>query len=92
MQSTEADIIGACCCGTVGCRYPAVPDYVDFAFTTARAAGGDEVKLFYNDYNVASSLGFSQAKSDKMCAAFVLYACSAVLILSVSTHSHHDQP
>lgn len=43
-----------------------MPDYVDFAFTTARAAGGDGLKLFYNDYNVASSAGFSEAKSDKM--------------------------
>lgn len=33
--------------------YPAIPDVVDFAFTTARAAASKGVKLFYNDYNIA---------------------------------------
>jgi len=45
--------------------YPDIPDYVDFAFQTAKAAN-PTVKLFYNDYNIASSTGFSQQKSDKV--------------------------
>lgn len=34
--------------------YPAVPDYIDLAFKAARAAAPPGVKLFYNDYNIAS--------------------------------------
>jgi endo-1,4-beta-xylanase len=34
--------------------YPAVPDYIDVAFQAARAAGGKNVKLFYNDYNIGA--------------------------------------
>lgn len=47
-------------------RYPDVPDYVDFAFKTARTVAAPHVKLFYNDYNVGSATGWSQAKSDRM--------------------------
>jgi endo-1,4-beta-xylanase len=46
--------------------YPAVPDSVDVAFREARSAAPAGVKLFYNDYNVASSAGWSKCKSDKL--------------------------
>lgn len=46
--------------------YPSVPDYIDVAFTAARAAAGPKVKLFYNDYNIASSSGFSAKKSQRV--------------------------
>lgn len=46
--------------------YPDVPDFVDVAFTTARAAFPKGVKLFYNDYNIASSSGRSKTKSDRV--------------------------
>lgn len=47
--------------------YPAVQDYVNIAFTTARnATSGTAVKLFYNDYNVGSATGWSQKKSLRM--------------------------
>ena len=44
--------------------YPQVPDYVDQAYLQANASrkGGDE-KLFYNDYGIAPSIGFSARKS-----------------------------
>jgi endo-1,4-beta-xylanase len=45
--------------------YPDVPDFIDVAFQTARAAN-PSVKLFYNDYNIGSATGWSQAKSDKV--------------------------
>jgi len=45
--------------------YPDVPDYVDVAFQAAKAAN-PSVKLFYNDYNIASSTGGTQQKSDKV--------------------------
>jgi len=45
--------------------YPAIPDYVDFAFKAARAAN-PRVMLFYNDYNIASATGWSAAKSQKV--------------------------
>jgi len=45
--------------------YPDVPDFVDVAFQTAKAAN-PSVKLFYNDYNIGSATGWSQAKSDKV--------------------------
>lgn len=34
--------------------YPDVPDYIDVAFSTARAAFPKGVKLFYNDYGIYS--------------------------------------
>jgi endo-1,4-beta-xylanase len=40
-------------------------NYLDVAFRAARLADPN-AKLFYNDYNVASSQGWSQGKSDKM--------------------------
>jgi len=45
--------------------YPDIPDYVDVAFQAAKAAN-PSVKLFYNDYNIASSTGGTQQKSDKV--------------------------
>jgi endo-1,4-beta-xylanase len=46
--------------------YPDVPNYIDVAFTTARTAFPQSVKLFYNDYNIASSTGWSSVKSDRV--------------------------
>jgi len=46
--------------------FPLIPDYIAKAFTAAREAVGPDVKLFYNDYAVASALGQTQAKSDRM--------------------------
>ena len=45
-------------------RYPAVPNYIDIAFTAAAAARGanSSVKLFYNDYSAEPM----NAKSDKV--------------------------
>ena len=43
--------------------YPDVPDYLPFAFETARAACPD-CALFYNDYSIASMYGWSSGKSD----------------------------
>mmetsp|Transcript_16155 Transcript_16155/g.32191 ORF Transcript_16155/g.32191 Transcript_16155/m.32191 type:complete len:348 (-) Transcript_16155:31-1074(-) len=40
-------------------------NYIDVAFKAARKADPD-TKLFYNDYNVASSSGWSKTKSDAM--------------------------
>lgn len=45
--------------------YPDVPDYIDVAFKAARTAAPNGVKLFYNDYNIGSSTGWSQKKSQK---------------------------
>ena len=47
-------------------RYPDVPDYVDFAFITARAAAPEGVKLFYNDYDVAANASWTLGKADRM--------------------------
>ena len=44
--------------------YPALPDYIDVAFKAARAAGGDKLKLFYNDYSAEGM----NAKSDQVYA------------------------
>jgi endo-1,4-beta-xylanase len=44
--------------------YPDVPDYIDVAFTTARKAFGDGVKLFYNDYSADEE----NMKSDRIYA------------------------
>jgi len=41
-----------------------VPNYVDVAFKAAKAAAPDGVKLFYNDYNIASASSWSKKKSD----------------------------
>ena len=50
--------------------YPDVPDYIDVAFKAARAAadaaGAKDLKLFYNDYNIASMSGFSATKSQRV--------------------------
>ena len=46
--------------------YPAVPNYVDVAFRAARSAAGENVKLFINDYSVASSESWSKGKSDRL--------------------------
>ena len=35
--------------------YPSVPDYVEVALRATRAAAPPSVKLFYNDYNIASA-------------------------------------
>jgi len=45
--------------------YPDIPDYVDFAFKTARSVN-PTMKLFYNDYNIASATGWSQDKSQRV--------------------------
>ena len=60
-------LISLCFVWLAWARYPAVPDYVDVAFQTAREVGGNDTKLFYNDYNVASASGWSKSKSDRMC-------------------------
>jgi len=46
-----------------GTWYPAIPDYVDLAFTTAAASAPADVKLFYNDYNWE---GYSSVKAAKI--------------------------
>ena len=43
--------------------YPKVPDYVDQAYLQANASRKGGEKLFYNDYGIASSIGFSARKS-----------------------------
>ena len=43
--------------------YPMVPDYVDQAYLQANLSRSSNEKLFYNDYNIASSTGFSARKS-----------------------------
>jgi endo-1,4-beta-xylanase len=43
--------------------YPQVKDYVDLAFTKAGASRANGVKLFYNDYNIASGYGLFAPKS-----------------------------
>ena len=47
--------------------YPSLPDYIELAHRTAREAC-PEAKLFYNDYNIASSRGWSKTKSDAVYA------------------------
>mmetsp|Transcript_15992 Transcript_15992/g.24100 ORF Transcript_15992/g.24100 Transcript_15992/m.24100 type:complete len:407 (+) Transcript_15992:42-1262(+) len=47
--------------------YPAVPDYVELAFTAAaEARTSDKPLLFYNDYGVSSATGCTSHKSDMM--------------------------
>jgi endo-1,4-beta-xylanase len=46
--------------------YPAMKNYVDVAFSVAGQSRSPGVLLFYNDYNFASSTGWTATKSQKV--------------------------